>query len=383
MFAQTEKTDRTATSPSSDNKELSVLENYQKDALKQRVKQNEHVFKNNSLAKAPGDVGLTVEMGTSVVNDGYAVIGDIEFSHIAIDPFNIQSKYGDGTDPFNASLYLNDTGGSTFISANGSTYIGDLNASGEGVFNAFNSIFVDGGAGNVGIGISNPVSKFEVQGDASAATNIINSESNYTGNTDVRAVRGYSITNPGYGIGGEFIGGYMGARNEAQGTTGTFTVYGSYNIASNSSTGTAYGVYGTASSSGGGNAYAVYAAGDLKASSQLFVGTTATDEAAASSYEVLVDGEIICEDMTVELSQNWPDYVFKDDYDLMPLGKVEQFITQNGHLPNMPSEQDVYDNMGFSVEETTLKMLEKIEELTLYMIELKKENEELRQMIEK
>jgi hypothetical protein len=78
----------------------------------------------------------------------------------------------------------------------------------------------------------------------------------------------------------------------------------------------------------------------------------------------------------------WPDYVFKSSYNLMTLPEVEESIKQNGHLPGMPSANDVKTN-GINVAEVQAKMLEKIEELTLYMIEMKKENEQLKHQINK
>ena len=67
---------------------------------------------------------------------------------------------------------------------------------------------------------------------------------------------------------------------------------------------------------------------------------------------------------------------------LRTLSEVEQHIQTHGHLPEMPSAQQV-EEKGISVGEMNALLLRKIEELTLYMIELKKENVELREMIEK
>ena len=66
----------------------------------------------------------------------------------------------------------------------------------------------------------------------------------------------------------------------------------------------------------------------------------------------------------------------------MPLAELEQSINTNGHLPGIPSANDIKEN-GINVTEVQSKMLEKIEEQTLYMIELKKENEVLKQEINK
>lgn len=103
-----------------------------------------------------------------------------------------------------------------------------------------------------------------------------------------------------------------------------------------------------------------------------------------SDYRLAVEGKLVAKEIIVTESNwnSWPDYVFKSGYNLMTLPEVEESIKQNGHLPGIPSAEDVRDN-GINVAEVQAKMLEKIEELTLYMIEMKKENEQLKQEINK
>jgi hypothetical protein len=72
----------------------------------------------------------------------------------------------------------------------------------------------------------------------------------------------------------------------------------------------------------------------------------------------------------------WPDYVFEADYDLKPLSELKEFITAKGHLPNIPSEKDILEN-GINVSEMQQLQMEKIEELTLYMIQM---DEKMNQM---
>jgi hypothetical protein len=67
-----------------------------------------------------------------------------------------------------------------------------------------------------------------------------------------------------------------------------------------------------------------------------------------------------------------PDYVFSTNYELKTLNEIEDFIKANSHLPNIPSAKEIETN-GQDVGELQLKLLEKIEELTLYVIELRKE----------
>ncbi len=95
-------------------------------------------------------------------------------------------------------------------------------------------------------------------------------------------------------------------------------------------------------------------------------------------YKLFVKKGIRTEKVKVELAAGiWADYVFKEGYDLKPLEEVEEFINTNGHLPNVPSAAQV-ETEGVNLGEMDAKLLEKIEELTLYVIELKKEINELK-----
>ena len=80
------------------------------------------------------------------------------------------------------------------------------------------------------------------------------------------------------------------------------------------------------------------------------------------------DGILRSREIIVDLSNAWPDYVFKADYSLMPLAEVDQFIKKEGHLPNIPSAA-VIEEQGLNVGEMNALLMEKIEELTLYMIQ--------------
>lgn len=119
----------------------------------------------------------------------------------------------------------------------------------------------------------------------------------------------------------------------------------------------------------------------------------AADRAAATSggYRLLVKGGMITEKIKVAVagSADWADYVFEDTYKMLSLEQVEKFIKENKHLPNVPSTAEVLAN-GVDVAKTDAKLLEKIEELTLYMIEmnkeikaLKNENNALKKQVEK
>lgn len=106
--------------------------------------------------------------------------------------------------------------------------------------------------------------------------------------------------------------------------------------------------------------------------------TIGTSIATPSTYKLGVGGRILCEELKVKLqSAGWPDYVFSKDYKLKSLEEVENFIKTNNHLPNIPSAQ-VIEKEGLEVGDMQRRMMEKIEELTLYVIDLKKEIEVLK-----
>jgi len=96
-----------------------------------------------------------------------------------------------------------------------------------------------------------------------------------------------------------------------------------------------------------------------------------------SGYKLAVDGKAITEEVMVELSQDWPDYVFQKDYQLMPLQKLEAAIQSQGHLPGIPSAAEVKEKGGFEVGDMQRRLLEKVEELTLYILQQQKKMTEM------
>lgn len=96
-----------------------------------------------------------------------------------------------------------------------------------------------------------------------------------------------------------------------------------------------------------------------------------------SANNLAADGKITTKEVEVTLD-GWSDYVFEVDYRLRPLSEVEAFVKTHKHLPGIPSEKEIIEN-GLSVGEMNKKMMEKIEELTLYVIELQKEIESLKE----
>jgi hypothetical protein len=129
----------------------------------------------------------------------------------------------------------------------------------------------------------------------------------------------------------------------------------------------------------------------IESAGNVGIGTTTL----ASGYKLSVDGKVACEEVFVEYSGNWPDYVFSQEYNLLNLTELEDHIKKNNHLPGIPSAEEIEES-GFHLAEMQKLVLQKVEELTLYTIDqgklindlqnevnlLKKENTELKRTIQ-
>jgi len=92
-------------------------------------------------------------------------------------------------------------------------------------------------------------------------------------------------------------------------------------------------------------------------------------------FHVYTDGLLQAREIKVDLA-TWPDYVFEKNYELMPLNEVKNFIQKEGHLPNIPSAEKIEAD-GLNLGKMNALLLEKIEELTLHLIEQEKRISEL------
>jgi len=113
----------------------------------------------------------------------------------------------------------------------------------------------------------------------------------------------------------------------------------------------------------------------LTSNGSLGIGTTTT-----GTHKLAVEGSIGAREIKVQAT-GWSDFVFKKSYNLPTLKEVEKHINEKGYLKDIPSEEEVLKN-GINLGEMNSKLLQKIEELTLYTIEQQKNTEKLTKVIE-
>jgi len=204
--------------------------------------------------------------------------------------------------------------------------------------------------GNVGIGTTTPSQKLEINGNI-----YLNNGLNGNGQSGTQLIfnNTFGTTGPNkivlYNDGASWEGG-LGIKSN------TVTLHSGGNFQFYN---------GTAPGTDGIPTMTVLSSGNVG------IGTTTPDQLLS------VAGTIHSKEVKVDLI-GWPDYVFKPAYHLPSLTDVKTYIDQNHHLPDMPSEQDVAKD-GLDLGEMNKLLTQKVEELTLYLIDLKKENETLKQ----
>ena len=105
------------------------------------------------------------------------------------------------------------------------------------------------------------------------------------------------------------------------------------------------------------------------------------DVANTINFRVYTDGLVRAREVKVNLATIPPDYVFEKSYALLPMDELEKYIIFHKNLPNIPSAKEMTDEGSINVSEMQFKLLEKVEELTLYLIQLKKDNETLQKRV--
>ncbi len=225
-------------------------------------------------------------------------------------------------------------------------------------------------------------------------TNALNT--NTTGQNNVMIGTSAGANN---GVGGDnvFLGAFAGNKNNSGydnvmlGATAGANIVGNRNILIGRATGNAL-------TSGTGNIFIGYQAGALldNISNKLYIQNSNDTEKpliygdfqtgqvgietsyVPGAYKLAVNGDVIAEEIQVMERIHWPDYVFDDDYNLLSLPELETKIESLGHLPGVPSAEEVNEN-GHALGKMDAILLEKVEELTLHLIDMNKNMERLNQ----
>ncbi|HPS51757.1 MAG TPA: hypothetical protein PK892_13705, partial [Bacteroidales bacterium] len=214
--------------------------------------------------------------------------------------------------------------------------------------------------GNVGIGTTTPTFKLHVS--TSEVASLV-AQSSVTAQATDRAIGFFRMVNS--------------ANNETYNIAfrkfgGVFQCLQSANVGGNTVNVSLFD-YSNKSLKFGGNGLS-----DVLFSNSGYVGI-GTTVAPAAGVKLAVNGKVNCKEVEVTLT-GWSDKVFDKNYNLLPLNEVESFINANNHLPGVPSEKEVMSKPA-NLGEMDALLLQKIEELTLYMIDLKKENDLLKAKI--
>ncbi|MFC3197601.1 hypothetical protein ACFOET_08255 [Parapedobacter deserti] len=198
--------------------------------------------------------------------------------------------------------------------------------------------------GNIGVGVANPAYKLDVRGGGASIS----------GTNPIISVNGFNNMLQLQNAGHSAI-----VYNPGEDTELMFGFHSNGNFYWGSKT-NGYGM--TLTKSGQLNVETSVSIGDKK----------------VPGYTLSVDGKVAAKEINVTIN-GWADYVFKPHYQLRPLTELETYIKEHGHLPGIPSAQEV-DKNGVDLGEMNRKLLEKVEELTLYIL---KQQETIDQLIEK
>lgn len=122
----------------------------------------------------------------------------------------------------------------------------------------------------------------------------------------------------------------------------------------------------------------------ISSNGKIGMGTNSINQPNQSDYRLFVKDGIKTERVKVEIAANngWADYVFKKDYQLMPLNELQSYIDSQGHLPEVPTTEEAIAN-GIELKEMNILLLKKVEELTLYTLQQQKNIEKQDEAMEK
>jgi len=290
------------------------------------------------------------------IGNGYLMMGDVGSTNLILDNNEILARNGLNSSP----LTIQNEGGDLSVGSGNRLFVGDN--------------------GNVGIGTGTPTSKLQIP----------------TGSLASLTSHGYLHLGQTTGINMVFDNNEIQARNNGNGSVlylqrsgGTLDISSHTTINPISGSGEVLRIEGTNPNIGfyygsnysfisqtGNKLWIGVNGGPLQLDgTQIAIGSI---NANAPQYKLTVQGKVICEELKVELYNSWPDYVFADEYQLQPLHELKTFIDSQHHLPNIPKATEVARD-GFEVGEMNRKLLEKVEELTLYVIQLQEQIDQLKE----
>lgn len=204
---------------------------------------------------------------------------------------------------------------------------------------------------NVGIGTNSPGAKLAVDGDFRASTNAVVGQNLAVGNS-------LSVQTTSDLQGATHVGGTLDVTGLASFNNGAFAGNG--------------GVPGQD---------ALNVTGPARLNGQVAISTASGVPAMAAGFALSVEGKIMADEVQVSLRSEWPDYVFATGYNLPDLRATEAYIQANQHLPGIPSAAEIKSQGGVELGEMNRLLLEKVEELTLLLIEQQKQIDALKQEV--
>jgi len=257
-------------------------------------------------------------------------------------------------------------------------------------------------SGNAGIGTTTPGFPLEVRRISSTtgfnAAGSFYSEQTAASTSNVTGLSGYGKTSHSagtvainFGLVGNIENSGAGAVTSMRSVQGGGVLTGSgavgewicfnagFSISGAGTVGNAYGLYVNNFAASIPNKYGVYVS-DVTAKNY-FGGSIGIGTTNPGTFKLAVEGKIGAREVRVTNTNPWPDYVFDRKYKKLSLSELEKFIQKNDHLPNIPEAKEVKEN-GIELGVMNAKLLEKIEELTLYLIEIKKQNDQLAKRVD-
>ncbi len=120
---------------------------------------------------------------------------------------------------------------------------------------------------------------------------------------------------------------------------------------------------------------------DATTGGKVFIGIPTCTTCSSTLYKLYVEGGIATRDVKVT-ANSFPDYVFEKEYKLMTLAELEKYIAKNKHLPELPSAKEIEKNEGYELGDMQTKLVQKVEEQTLYIISLQKQMDELKKQLD-